>query len=313
MNMVFSELESGVARLVMGCGRFSPKNIDTVVDPLLDEFIASGGRAIDTAHIYGEGASERAIGDWIRRRRKRERLFIITKGCHPDLADWQPRVTPEAIRQDLNESLERLGVDHIDLYLLHRDDPSVDVGPLVESLNAHVAAGRIRHFGASNWSTERIQAANEYATAHGLQGFAASSPQLSLAVSNQPDLNGTLSISGLNDELAWYRETGMPVVAWSSQARGFFGTHVSRNNADSVKKVAHYDLEENWERKRRVNEIAERKSCTPSQVALAWLLHLPINVLPVIGPGTLPHLRDCLGAVSVRLDEEEVAWINLEE
>src|SRR5258708_24030433 len=155
---------------------------------------------LDTAPVYGGGDSERAIGCWLRERGRRDDVLILTKGVHPFLSDWIPRVNPAALAQDLGESRERLGVETIDLYLLHRDDPSVSVGSLVDCLNEHVAAGRIRAFGVSNWTHQRIQEANSYAASHGLRGFVASSPHLALAVPCEPIARGTVEVAG--DEAA---------------------------------------------------------------------------------------------------------------
>ena len=113
-----------------------------------------------------QAKSERAIGEWLQARGNRDRIVLLDKGAHPY---WtQPRVDPENISKDIAESLERLQTDYIDLYLLHRDDPGVPVRPIVECLNEHRAAGRIRAFGGSNWTTTRLEQANSYADEHGL-------------------------------------------------------------------------------------------------------------------------------------------------
>src|SRR5690606_6316038 len=109
----------------------------------------------------------------------RDKVVIVGKGAH--LNRDRRRVTPWDITSDLYDSLARFQTDCIDLYLLHRDDPDFPVGPIVEVLNEHLRAGRIGAFGASNWTVERIQAANAYAAEHGLEPFVASSPNLSLA------------------------------------------------------------------------------------------------------------------------------------
>src|SRR6202022_2106627 len=110
----------------------------------------------------------------------------------------------------------------IDVYILHRDDPDTDVGPIVEALNEEARAGRIRVFGGSNWTQARLEEANASAEARGLTPFSVSSPNLALAVPNEPMWVGCVSIAGDPGAQAGYRQSGMPVFAWSSQARGFF-------------------------------------------------------------------------------------------
>src|SRR3712207_4313847 len=191
---------------------------------LLDAFVQHGGNTIDTAHSYGRGKCERALGRWLAARGTRKNIVVIDKGCHP-IGDSGPRVTPDNIHADIADSLERLQTDYIDLYLLHRDDESVPVGALVEALNEEKAQGHIRAFGGSNWRHTRIAAANQYAAQHGLTGFAASSPNLSLARQIEPMWAGCLSA----DEAAraWHTETQLPLIAWSSQASGFFSDRKS--------------------------------------------------------------------------------------
>jgi aryl-alcohol dehydrogenase-like predicted oxidoreductase len=133
----------------------------------------------------------------------RERVVLISKCAHPWPGQWEPRVTPAAIDEDLSASLDRLRVDAIDLYLLHRDDPSVPAGPLIERLNQQLGAGRITAMGASNWLHLRITEANAYAARRGLRGLVASSPQLALAVPNQPIWPDCVSIAGDAEALAW--------------------------------------------------------------------------------------------------------------
>jgi len=301
-----------VSRLVLGSMvfRLEPPEAWARTCDLLDQFAALGGNAVDTAHIYGRGESERALGRWLAQRGNRDQMVIITKGAHP-APDWTPRLTPAAIAADLAESLERLGTT-IDLYLLHRDDPAMPVGPIVECLNEHLAAGRIRAMGASNWTPERIQEANEYAAARGLAGFAASSPNLALAVPNKPHWPGTVSIAGDRAALAWYRARQFPVLAWSSQAGGFFSGRFSPDRPEAPRMVQVYDSPGNWERLRRARELAAARGCTPVQVALAWVLHQPFPIFALIGPHSVAELQDSAGALAVHLTPEETAWLNLE-
>ena len=125
---------------------------------ILDRYVERGGNFLDTAHIYaawvpgGGGASERTIGDWIRTRGARDAVAIGTKGGHPHLETMTiSRLSPQEIVQDLDESLERLQIETIDLYWLHRDDPKRPVGELIETLTDAVTQKKIRYFGVSNW------------------------------------------------------------------------------------------------------------------------------------------------------------------
>jgi aryl-alcohol dehydrogenase-like predicted oxidoreductase len=237
--------------------------------------------------------------------------MLMTKGAQHD-RNHVRRVTPEGITQDLDESLERLGVETIDLYMLHRDDPTRPVGPIVECLHAHAEAGRVRAYGGSNWTHRRLDEVNAYAAAHGLRPFAVSSPNLALAVPKEPLWHEVLSVAGDREALAWYRARQFPLISWSSQARGFFSGRFSPEERGDADIVRVYYSEENWERLRRAREAAARHGATPTQIALAWVLRQPFPTFALIGPRSVAELRDCLGALDVRLTPDELAWLNLE-
>jgi 1-deoxyxylulose-5-phosphate synthase len=305
----FPALKRDLSRLVLGTMVFSREALDLTFD-LLDAWVALGGNIVDSAHVYSGGESERAIGVWLRERGRRDDLVILTKGAHHN-ADRR-RVTPEDITCDLGDSLARLQVETIDLYLLHRDDPDVPVGPIVEALNQHRRAGRIRAFGGSNWSPERLEQANAYAAAHGLEGFAASSPNLSLAVQSEPVWADCLSASDPHSR-AWYERTQMPLFAWSSQAGGFFTGIFSPENTENETIVRVYYRPDNWERLRRATELGKQRGFTANQVALAWVLHQPFPTYALIGPHSVEELHSSVAALELSLTPEEVAWLNLEE
>mgnify|MGYP000209310457 CR=1 FL=1 len=297
----FAPLDRDLSCLVLGSMVFSLDAIDLTF-AMLDTWLELGGNVVDTAHLYAGGNSERAIGRYLAARGCRDALVLLTKGAHHNVD--RRRVTPEDITCDLRDSLARLRTDAVDLYLLHRDDPAVPVGPIVTCLNEHHRAGRIRAFGGSNWTTARLEAANAYAAAHGLVGFTASSPHLSLAVPNGEIWEGTVSAREPAD-LAWYERTRMPLFAWSSQARGFFAGVES----DVVRRV--YHNEANFERRRRAEAWGKRHGYSATQVALAWLLHLPLEVYPIVGPVTVEELRACVAALEIALTPEEVRWLDL--
>ena len=300
-----------VSRLILGTMAYAaepPERYEHFAG-LLDAFLAAGGNTLDTARVYGGGKSERMLGRWLRERDNRERVVVLTKGAHPEGGNPR-RVTPEAIDNDIAASLERLQTGFIDLYLLHRDDPEQPVGPLVECLNRHVEAGRLRAIGGSNWTTERIAAANAYASAHGLRGFTASSPNLSLARPSEPLWPGCVSVDA--DAWRWYRQHQFPLLAWSSQARGFFSGRFAPDRPEDSDVVRVYYRADNWERLRRARELAARKATTPTRIALAWVLRQPLPTFPLIGPLTPDELQDSLAALDVALSPRELAWLDLE-
>ena len=133
-------VDKPVARLVLGTMIISAREQERS-NALLDAVFEQGGNAFDTAIVYAGGESERGLGAWMEARGNREQVVIISKGCHHN-AD-RKRVTPFDLAADLHDSLARLRTDYVDVYLLHRDDPAVEVGPIVEAFNEHLAAGRL--------------------------------------------------------------------------------------------------------------------------------------------------------------------------
>lgn len=307
-----------VSRLVMGSMVFGT-DPDRFANTrrLLDRFVEAGGTTVDTARVYGSGSSERAFGAWLQQSGRRDQMVVIGKGAHHDNLTLERRVTPEAIREDVRASLREMQLDVIDVYILHKDDPEAEVGPIVEALNGEVAAGRIKAFGGSSWTHQRIAEANAYAEEHGLRPFTVSSPNLALAVPNEPMWLGCVSIAGDPEAQAWYERTRMPVFAWSAQARGFFSGRYSPElkdgaTVDAQNVIRTYYSGANWERYRRADELAEDKGCTLRQVALAWVLHQTLEVFALIGPATVAELDDSFGALDIALTPDEVAWLNLE-
>ena len=303
-----------VARLVQGTVMISGADPEREFE-LLDAVFALGGNTFDTAHVYGNGANERAFGHWVRERGLRDQVVILAKGAHHN-ADRR-RVTPFDISADLYDTLARFQVDAVDLYVLHRDDPTVPVGPIVEALHAHRAAGRIGAYGGSNWSHARIAEANAYAAAHGLTPFAVSSPNLSLAEQIEPPWEGCVSIGGPAGAEArtFYAEHRLPIFAWSSLAGGFFSGRFTRDNLETfttyldVLAVKSYAGPENFVRLDRAAELAARKGVTVPQIALAYVFALGLNVHALVGCQTAAEFRANAEALALDLSPEEARWL----
>src|SRR5262249_51100250 len=146
----------------------------------------------------------------------------------------------------------------------------------------------------------------------GLRGFVASSPNLALAVTNEPMWSDCVSVAGDAAALAWYREQQLPLLAWSSQASGFFSGRFQPDEVTDENVARVYYRPDNWERLRRARDLAERSGVTPTQIALAWVLHQLFPMFALIGPRALSELEDCLGALNLSLTPEDVCWLNLE-
>lgn len=311
-----SGIDKPISRLVQGTIMLNSRELEKGFE-LLDEVFELGCTTFDTAHGYGNGGSERTLGSWIDERGLRDEVVILTKGAHHN--QDRKRVTPFDITSDLHDSLARLRTDYIDLYILHRDDPDVPVGPIVEILNEHQKAGKIHAFGGSNWSHERLQEANEYAEAHGLAPFVASSPNFSLAVQLKPPWKDCITISGPEGQAAreWYQANQMPLFTWSSLAGGFFSGRFSRDNLDTFDSyldklcVETYCIEENFERLDRVQILAEERGLSIPQIATAYVLSQPLNIFALIGCRTGDEFKDNLEASELRLTPEEISWLEL--
>jgi len=305
-----------IARLVQGTVMISTAKLDESF-ALLDAILALGGTTFDTAHGYGNGDVERAMGRWMQTRGNRDQVVILGKGAHH--SQDRQRVTPYDITADLHDSLARMQTDYIDLYVLHRDDPSQPVGPIVETLNEHKRAGKIHAFGGSNWSSGRIQEANAYAEAHGLEGFVVSSPNFSLAVQRKAPWPNCVSISGpaAAGERAWYADQNMPLFTWSSLAGGFFSDRFNRDNLDSFDSyldklcVECYCGEENFQRLDRARQLADERGLTVPQVATAYVMSYPLNIFALVGCNTPGEFKANMEAGELRLTPAEIAWLEV--
>ena len=309
-------IEKKISQLVQGCIMLN-RNKKEEGFALLDAAFAAGITAYDSAHGYGGGEVDRMLGLWMEARGNRDAVVIIGKGAH--LNQDRNRVTPYDIASDMADSLVRLRSDHIDLYLLHRDDPAVPVGPIVEALNEHRAAGRIHAFGGSNWTPERIEEANEYADQHNLVPFAVSSPNFSLAEQFEEPWTDCLSISGPTQEAArqWYADQNMPLFTWSSVARGFFSGKITRLNAEEVRDQfdgtmpKSYYYEDNFNRLDRTWALAEEKGLSVPQIALSYVLSYPLNIHALVGAMNGDEIASNIQALDNPLSEAEMAWLDL--
>lgn len=273
--------------------------------PLLDWFFEHGGNVFDTARIYDGGRSEQVLGKWLARRGVRQNALVISKGAHT------PDCHPEALTAQLEQSLRALELDALDIYLMHRDNLEVPVDEFVDVLNQHFRAGKMRLFGVSNWSRERLEAANAYAEQRGLEPLRVLSNQLSLARMVRAPWPGCTA-SWEPEERAYLRARQLPLIAWSAGARGFFARGGRAPDASDEARLA-WESPDNHERRRRAETLAHERGVTPTAVSLAYVLGQAFPTLAVIGPKTCRHLEQSFESLALELSPADMSWLDLSE
>lgn len=295
-------VQKPISRLVLGSVAIvTPERASEIYD----RFFSQGGNCFDTAYQYDKGQSERTFGAWVNQHNLREQVVVVAKGAHT------PDCYPQALSAQLLESLDRLQTDYADIYFMHRDNPEVPVGEFVEVLNEHYRAGRIRAFGGSNWSRERTEAANAYAQAKGLLGFAAISNNFSLARSIEVPWAGCM-VASTPEFRSWLERSQTPLFSWSSQAQGFFA-RAKPEDLGNKELVRCWYSEDNFERLERARALAAERKVSATSVALAYVLAQPFPTFALIGPQNVSEMSDSLRALQVELSLDEVKGLNLED
>jgi aryl-alcohol dehydrogenase-like predicted oxidoreductase len=274
-------------RLVLGSADLKD---DDVTGRLLDRFYEAGGRSLDVANVYGHGESERAVGKWLATRGVRDEVVLYGKGCHP------PYCSPSLVADEVDKALALLGVDYLDVFMLHRDDLEVPVDLFADALLEQVTSGTIRGFGVSNWTLPRFfELAN--CLHDGRDHLIAFSNHFSLGDMVTPTFPGCLAMT--KDELNDLAQEGVQVLAWASLAAGYFaGRHVPS-----------WDSPENDARRERAIELAERLGTTPATVALSYVLHQQRHVLALVGTRSEAHLAEALAASETDLTSSDLRWL----
>ncbi len=302
-----------VSNLCYGTNQLGTAYDQAASNALLDQFVSYGGNFIDTARSYGDwiptapkGASERAIGAWLKGKNRAD-FVIATKGAMVDMrvGDWRNRVTPDDIASDLGESLDHLGVKTIDLYWLHADNPQAPVGPIVDALIGHQKDGKIRYFGASNWTPGRIKEAQAYAKSKGHQGFVAVQPFWGLAVPN-PEGAAAAGYGAYYEDGFAAIHGDLPMIPYSGQSRGFFSKLAAGEDKldDGMKSM--YLNDGNRAKLKAVQAVAQKHGASINDVVLAYLINQPNQTIPIIGAFRKEQLEETVKAVNLKLSADEV-------
>ncbi|MGF1449608.1 MAG: aldo/keto reductase [Opitutales bacterium] len=271
-----------------------------------DAYVEAGGNCFDTAAVYGGGECERNLGQWLANRGVRQDMVILTKGAHT------PKCWPQYMPGEFDGSLERLGLDDVDLYMMHRDNLDVPVGEFIDVMAGWKQSGRVRAYGFSNWTVERMQAGIDYAQANGLPLPTVVSNNLSLARMVDEVWTGVLCAKEPPYQ-AFLRESGLHLMPWSSQARGFFTDRSAPDKRDDPELVRCWYSDDNFQRKARATELGQKYGVSALNIALAWVLRQDYPTYPLIGPANRHELRTGLPGLAVELTPEEVRWLDLQD
>ncbi len=262
-----------------------------------------GCNFLDTSDMYGPHTNERVVGRAIKDRR--EEVFLASKfgiRIEPGPDGTLTRSVdgrPEYVGAACEASLQRLGVEHIDLYYQHRVDPNTPIEDTVGAMAELVAAGKIRHIGLSEASAQTIR------RAHAVHPVTAVQTEYSLWTRDvEPEIMPTL------------QELGIALVAYSPLGRGFLSGRFSSPEELDEGDFRRYgprftgeNLLENRKLAERVRELASERGLTPGQLALAWVLHRGEHIVPIPGTKRVSYLEENLAAADVQLSEEEVERI----
>jgi aryl-alcohol dehydrogenase-like predicted oxidoreductase len=271
---------------------------------LLDAFVEAGFNFIDTADVYSRwapghqgGESEAIIGDWLRRRGKRDDVIIATK-VGSEMGPGRKGLSKAYIARAVEDSLRRLGTDYIDLYQSHRDDPETPIEETLEAFGTLIKAGKVRAIGASNFTAERLAASLQASGKHGLPRYE----------SLQPEYN--LMVRDFERELApLCARHGLGVIPYFGLASGFLtGKYRSKEDLKQSPRgedVEPYLNDRGFKVLAALDAVAARHDATPAQVALAWLM---TKVTAPIASATSPkQLADIMASAGLRLAAADVA------
>ena len=311
----FGQTGIKVSRLCLGMMTYgTPKWRPWVLDeaasrPFIKRAIEHGINFFDTADMYSLGVSEEVTGRALKDFGSRDQFVIATKVYYP-VGDGpnDGGLSRKHIFQAIDASLRRLGTDYVDLYQIHRFDYGTRVDETLEALHDIVKAGKARYIGASSMFAWQFATMLHTAQANGWTKFVSMQNHYNLVYREEE-----------REMLPLCREMGVAVIPWSPLARGFLAGNRSRTGSApggetsraQTDQPAHdlYYADSDFIVADRVGELARRRGVKPTQIALAWMLSKPVVTAPIVGASKLPHLEDHVAALSIRLEPDEVAFL----
>ena len=301
-----------VSRLCLGCMTYGapergahPWTLDEAASrPLIRQAVELGINFFDTANAYSDGSSEEIVGRALREFARRDEIVVATKVRYASRrAPNVGGLSRKAIFHEIDASLRRLGLDHVDLYQIHRWDPHTPIEETMEALHDVVKAGKARYLGASSMHAWQFAKAQQVAERHGWSRFVSMQPELSLLYREEE-----------REMLPLCRDQGVGVIPWSPLARGRlarpWGEHTPRIATDTFGATLFARTEE---ADRRVADalagVAVQRGVPRARVALAWLLRKPGITAPIIGASKPEQFDDAVAALTLDLSDAEVATL----
>lgn len=291
-----------VSRLCLGTMNFGPETSEEDSHEIMDKAIEYGINFFDTANVYSLGSSEEILGRAIRDFSRREEVVIATKLNGPMRGDPNAAgLSRKAVMNEIDHSLRRLGTDYVDLYQIHRFDPTTPIEETLEALHDVVKTGKARYIGASSMHAYQFCKALYVADRHGWTRFVSMQNHYNLLYREEE-----------REMMRLCAEEGIGVIPWSPLARGRltrdFDEKTFRTETDKFGQNLHQDL---GEADRKVVEavatVASARGVPRAQVALAWVVRKSPVTAPIIGASKPQHLDDAVAALSLQLTAEEIA------
>jgi aryl-alcohol dehydrogenase (NADP+) len=279
---------------------------DEASRPFIQKALEMGINFFDTANVYSLGVSEEILGRAIRDFTRREEVVIATKVFFP-MGDKpnQGGLSRVHILQAIDDSLRRLGTDYVDLYQIHRWDPETPIEETLEALHEVVKSGKARYIGASSMYAWQFSKSLYLADLGGWTRFISMQNHYNLVYREEE-----------REMIPLCRSAGIGIIPWSPLARGFLSGNRSRKGWGQTSRAktdefAHqmYYQESDFIIVERVVELAKKREVTPTQIALAWLLHKPEVTSPIIGASKMDHLEQDIAALDVELSADEMTFL----
>lgn len=286
---------------------------------IMDRYRELGGNTFDLARFYGYpiiGLREAMMAEYISSRACRDQVVIITKGGMNELYDdtsfKRYRINREAILGDFYTSCDTLRSGQIDIFLLHRDDPSMPVCRIMDVMQEIVDTGLVRSIGVSNWSVDRIREANEYAAVRNRPQLSVSEIQWSYSYLNHAMRNDS-TVSIMCPELyRQYEEYPIPILAYSSQSYGLFSYLYSGKETWETLSPARamYDCPENRQKMEKVRQYCNQHNVSPAALITAYLACNTVCCAPIFSCKTMEQLEDTMSGADLILDQTVIDWMD---